>query len=295
MKIRLSENFRAVFYAPYYAMQALGLYAREGVEVEFVTSTVPGDSIAALLDGAIDLTWAGPMRVMKAHDQDAGSPLVCFAEVVARDPFFLLGRNDLADFQLADLARLRFATVSEVPTPWMCLQHDLRKQGIDPERIARVADQPMAENFAALCAGRLDVVQAFEPFASMAVAKGTARILYAASARGPTVYTSFIARRDAIAHNRQAYAAMLRAVRALQAWLAEHGGDELARVTAPYYPDVAPELLASALARYHESGIWARDAEMSPQGFARLAESFVSGGSLSRVPRYEDCVEQSLR
>jgi NitT/TauT family transport system substrate-binding protein len=235
------------------------------------------------------------MRVMKAHDQNAASPLVCFGEVVARDPFFLLGRNDLADFQLADLARLRFATVSEVPTPWMCLQHDLREQGIDPERIARVADQPMAENFAALCAGRLDVVQAFEPFASMAVAKGTARILYAASARGPTVYTSFIARRDAIARNRQAYAAMLRAVRALQAWLDQHGGDELARVTAPYYPDVAPELLASALSRYHESGIWARDAEMSPQGFARLAESFVSGGSLSRMPRYEDCVEQSLR
>ncbi|MEI9924140.1 MAG: ABC transporter substrate-binding protein [Bradyrhizobium sp.] len=59
MKIRLMENFRAVFYAPYYATQALGFYANEGVDVELVSSDTPGDAIAHLLDGTIDLTWAG--------------------------------------------------------------------------------------------------------------------------------------------------------------------------------------------------------------------------------------------
>jgi NitT/TauT family transport system substrate-binding protein len=294
MKIRLSENFRAVFYAPYYAMLALGLPGREGVDVEFITSSVPGDAMASLLDGTIDLTWAGPMRVMKAHDQQTGSPLVCFGEVVARDPFFLVGRTDLEGFRLADVTRLRFATVSEVPTPWLCLQHDLREQGIDPDRIDRVADRPMADNLAALRAGRLDLVQVFEPFASMAVQQGSGRILYAASARGPTVYTSFIATRAGIARNRAAFVAMLRAVRHMQAWLAAHGAQELAAVTAPYYPDVASDLLEKSLRRYRDADIWARDPEMSRQGFARLAESFVSGGALSRMPSYEDCVEQSL-
>jgi NitT/TauT family transport system substrate-binding protein len=33
MPIRLMENFRAVFYAPYYATHALGFYARLGVDV----------------------------------------------------------------------------------------------------------------------------------------------------------------------------------------------------------------------------------------------------------------------
>jgi NitT/TauT family transport system substrate-binding protein len=242
MKIRLSENFRAVFYAPYYATQALGLYAREGVEVEFITSAAPGDAVAGLLDGSIDLTWGGPMRVMRAHDQRPDSPLVCFGEVVARDPFFLIARRgEQADFRLADLARLRLATVSEVPTPWMCLQHDLRERGLDPEKLARVADQPMADNVSALREGRLDVVQVFEPFVSMAVQQGFGEVLYAASTRGPTVYTSFIATRDGVARNRAAYAAMLRAVWRMQDRLAAHGGDELARVTARYYPDIAPE------------------------------------------------------
>ena len=42
MPIRLMENFRAVFYAPYYATHALGFYQREGVEVELLTSDAPG-------------------------------------------------------------------------------------------------------------------------------------------------------------------------------------------------------------------------------------------------------------
>src|SRR3954468_19614937 len=92
MPIRLSENFRAVFYAPFYATHALGFYAHEGVEVELVSSAAPGDAVGRLLEGKLDITWGGPMRVMKAHDLGADSPLACFCEVVARDPFYLVGR-----------------------------------------------------------------------------------------------------------------------------------------------------------------------------------------------------------
>ncbi len=294
MHVRLAENFRALFYAPFYAAQTLGFYAQEGIDIEFRDSSVPGDAVRALLDGEVDVTWGGPMRVMKARDQDSSSPLVCFCEVVARDPFFLVGRGDRAAFPLTDLPRLRFATVSEVPTPWMCLQHDLREHGIDPDGLARVADRPMRENLSRLCSGELDVVQLFEPFVSMALQQRTGNILYAASARGPTVYTSFIASHDGIACHRTAFAAMTRAIARMQHWLAGHRGEDLADVTATFFPDVAPDLLASSLARYREAGIWSRSPEISPQGFARLADSLVSGGFISRPPVYRDCVEVSL-
>src|SRR5919201_3801333 len=140
MRIKLAENFRAVFYAPFYAAHALGLFAREGVAVELVASSAPGHGVSALLDGTVDLTWGGPMRVMKANDREQ-SPLVCFCEVVARDPFFLIGRHDGPKFRLADLPPLRFAAVSEVPTPWLCLQNDLRQQGIDPCALHRAPDR----------------------------------------------------------------------------------------------------------------------------------------------------------
>jgi len=292
MRIKLAENFRAVFYAPFYAAQALGFYAREGVDVELLDSSAPGHAATALYAGDIDLTWGGPMRVMKARDQDQDDPLICFAEVVRYDPFFLVGRRE--NFALPDLTKVKFASVSEVPTPWLCLQHDLRERGIDPDGISRVADRTMGENLTALESGDVDVIQVFEPYVSLALRAG-AEILYAASSRGPTCYTTFLTTRASIARNRVAFEAMTRAVAHMQAWLAAHSGAELAAAVAPFYPQVAPDVLASGLTRYRKAGIWAGDVAVSPDGFARLANSLLSGGFIARQPRYEDCVDESFR
>jgi len=318
MHIKVSENFRAVFYAPFYATQALGFYAREGVDIDLINSPMPAATAPRLLDGSIDLSWGGPMRVMKAREIDPQSPLVCFCDVAARDPFYLVGRachradppgpasgrpdgrlrpdplGDRPEFRLADLAGLKLGIVSEVPTPWLCLQHDLRQNGIDPDRLERVADRTMVENIEALRNGKLDVAQMFEPYATMALKSGIGTILYAASTRGPTVYTTFLATRDSIERNRAAFAAMVRAVRRMQSWLSDHGSEELAAVVAPFYPDVASDLLTNALRRYHEAGVWALSPEVSREGFARLAASLLSGGFISRMHAYEDCVDESL-
>jgi NitT/TauT family transport system substrate-binding protein len=294
MPIRLAENFRTVFYAPFYAAQVLELYGKEGVEIEFVTSSVPGDGASGLLNDTVDLTWGGPMRVMKARDLEPSSPLVCFCEVVARDPFFLVGRHHRSEFSLRDLTSLRFAAVSEVPTPWMCLQNDLRGQGIDPSAVARAPDQPMAANLEALCKGQLDAVQLFEPYASTALQADAGDILYAASTRGPTVYTTFIATRRGIERHRDAFAGMTRAIARMQDWLTRHSAEELADLTASFYPDIPRNILVSSLHRYGQGGIWARAPDVSREGFRRLGECLVSGGFISRMPIYEDCVEQSL-
>jgi NitT/TauT family transport system substrate-binding protein len=294
MGVKLVENFRALFYAPFYATHALGFYASEDVDVELINSPAPGAAISGILDGTIDLSWGGPMRVMKAHDIDPNSPLVCFCEVAARDPFFLVGRRSRCSFQLADLARLRLATVSEVPTPWLCLQHDLRQNGVDPCTLERVAHRTMGENIDALRRGEIDVAQVFEPYASMALRSGIGDILYAASARGPTVYTTFLATRDSIRKNRASFAAMVRAVGRMQSWLSDHGAEELAAAVAPFYGDISGSLLVSGLRCYHDAGVWARSPEVSREGFARLAAGLLSGGFLARMPAYEDCVDQSL-
>ena len=286
------ENFRAIFYAPYYAVHALGFYANEGVDVELVSSDAPGDAISHLANGTIDLTWGGPMRVMTAHDRDEQSTLVCFGEVVSRDPFFLIG--NCREFRLSDLARLRFATVSEVPTPWMCLQQDLRDAGVDPAMITRIADRTMSDNYTALRGNELDVMQAFEPFASRAEMDRASTTLYAASSRGPTVYTSFISTRSKVASHRDAFVAVIRALARMQGWLTSHSGKELAEVVAPFFPDAPSELLVCSLQRYLDTGLWARDPAMSRAGFERLGLSFLSGGALRRPPVFERCVDVSL-
>jgi NitT/TauT family transport system substrate-binding protein len=57
-----------------------------------------------------------------------------------------MGRNPRPNFKLADLRTLRVATVAEVPTLWLCLQHDLRLASIDSAAMARVTNRTMAGN-----------------------------------------------------------------------------------------------------------------------------------------------------
>ncbi len=91
MRLKLFENYRFVLYAPFYAAHATGAYDAEGLEVELLPSPGPGRAEAALLAGEADVMWMGPIRIMKAHEKDAASPITAFAEVVCRDPFSLVG------------------------------------------------------------------------------------------------------------------------------------------------------------------------------------------------------------
>src|ERR1700704_5889355 len=144
MKLRIAENFRAVFYAPFYAIRALSFAEREGLAIEWLPSDAPGGTIEQVKDGRIDAQWGGPMRVLKDHDS-AASSLVCFGEVVGRDPFYLMGRKNQPSFGLKDLAAMRLGIVSEVPTPWYCLRADLEDAGVDTTALRTVKNLTMPQ------------------------------------------------------------------------------------------------------------------------------------------------------
>jgi len=294
MAIVLQETLRGVFYAPFYAALALGAYAREGVEVRLTSARTPSDSARGLADGTVDVTWGGPMRVMLTYEQDPTCDLVCFCEVVTRDPFFLVGPSPKPDFKLADLMGKRVTTVSEVPTPWMCLQEDMRRAGLDPAKLDRVTDQSMASNTAALQRGEVDVVQLFQPFVEELSESGTGHIWHAAAERGPTSYTTLYARRALLAERRDECLALVRAIYRTLKWVHAGTGAQLAAAIADYFPDVPPQRLANALDRYKALGLWGRDPRLPKSGYERLRAGLVSGGLVKPGAPYETAVDNTL-
>jgi NitT/TauT family transport system substrate-binding protein len=294
MAIKLQESLRAIFYAPFYVALARGAFAAEGVGVEFVSSPRPQDAALRLMDRDVDVCWGGPMRVMETYQKVPGCDIVSFAEVVCRDPFVLLGRTPRPDFGFGDLKSVRLATVSEVPTPWMCLQHDLRLAGIDPSRIDRVADRTMAENAAALSEGRVDVIQVFEPFASQLLADKAAHLWYAAAKRGLTSYTTFYTRRHTLQDQRDELVRMVRAIDRAEKWVARADGRTIATAIADYFRDVPSPILEASCSRYKALAIWNETPVSAREGYDRLRESLVSGGFVSPGTAFETAVDNAL-
>ena len=294
MKITLIENFRAVFYIPYYASIALGAYRDEGIEIELKTSSDASKTLESIMAGTGQVSWGGPVRIMLALEKDPQVEPVAFCEVVGRDPFFLVGREPRRQFTFNDLLGRRVATVSEVPTPWMCLQHDLRLAGLDPASVARVSDRTMSENAAALRAGEADVIQVFEPFASQLEAEGAGTIWYSAASRGPVTYTTFNAPRAFLTQNPETARRMCRAIYRTQKWISARSAAELAQVVAPYFPELSAPVLTACCERYKTLQVWNRNPVMVRQGFEWLRDAGLSHGLITRRYSFETCVDMRL-
>jgi NitT/TauT family transport system substrate-binding protein len=292
--ITLSESFRALFYTPFYAAHATGAYAQQGVEVEFRPSSDPNRAAAALRSGEVEVMWGGPLRVLMTHDADPASDVVCFCDVVARDPFLVIGREPRPAFRPADLTGVRLGSVSEVPTPWLCLQDDIRRDGADPAAVPRVTDGTMAQNAEALREGRLDAVQLFQPYAEALLASGAGHLWYAAANRGLTAYTTLVTRRSVLDAKRDELLAMVRAMYRTLRWVRATPGAEIQRVLASYFPDVPPAIYAAAIDRYRALELYGSNPVTQREGVDRLAAAMRSGGALRREIPFEECVDNTL-
>ena len=288
MAITLIENFRAVFYTPFYAAFALRAYEAEGIDVQMKVSTDAAQTMNALLSGVGEVSWGGPLRLMLAREKNPAHEPIVFCEVIGRDPFFLLGRRPNPGFELAHLLDRTLAVTTEVPTPWMCLQHDLRLAGLDASRIRLAPARTMAENAAALRAGEVDVVQMFQPYAKELEQTGDAHVWYAAATRGPTAYTTLNTTRAYAEKHPQALLAMTRAMYRTQRWIAAHDGEALAGKVASYFPALPASTLAACYDDYLRLKLWNRTPLMYREGLRWLNDAGLASGLMRQRFEYED-------
>jgi len=289
--IVLIENFRAVFYAPFYAACTLGSYKAEGFEVELKLAPELGKALQAVSAGAGQVSWGGPLRIMAALDQDPKCGYVAFCEVVGRDPFFLVGRTPNPGFTPAQLPQWTLAVVTEVPTPWICLRHDLRRAGIAPSTVKLALGRTMAENAAALRAGKVDVIQVFQPYVQELVEEGAGHVWYVAASRGPTSYTSFNTTRAYIEREPDTILRITRAMYRTLKWIAVHDGRALAEAIASYFPNVPAARLAACCETYRSLGLWNRTPVLQREGLEWLRDAMLAAGAIHTCFAYEDCVD----
>ena len=291
MSITLIENFRAVFYAPFYAPVALGAYETEGVDVTITTSSDPAKTIYALTAGEGEVSWGGLSRLMGNLEKYPARAPVAFCEVIARDPFFLLGHEPNPGFQFADLLGKKVATVAEVPAPWMCLQYDLRLAGIDPGQIQRCPERAMAHNVAAFCSGDIDIVQVFQPYVHDLTTAGAAHIWHTAANRGPVTYTTLNTTRNFAERESEVLLSMTRAVYKTQAWIATHDGHALALAVGSFFPEIPTSTLAACFNCYKTLDVWSRSPLVSRAGFDWIRDAGLSNGRVARKFTYDECVD----
>jgi NitT/TauT family transport system substrate-binding protein len=289
--ITVMQPFHSPFYAPLFVALHRGDFAREGLTVTVRTARESGGTVAALVDGAVDVSLGGLMRSLELADR-GGPFLPHFAEVNSRNGFFLLAREPRPGFRWSDLVGKTVIGFAEAPTPWLCLLSVLKRHGVDPAAVTIDRRLPVADAVAAFRAGRGDFLEQGQPAVERLLSDGAAHVVASmGEATGPVPFSSFMTTRQFLAGHRDAVVRFTRAVYQAQRWLAEAEGNTIAKSIAPAFPDIDPELLTRVVTRYRSQDTWARDPLVRRPAFDALQQILLDGGFIRGVHRYEDLVD----
>jgi NitT/TauT family transport system substrate-binding protein len=152
----------------------------------------------------------------------------------------------------------------------------------------------MAENAAAVAAGRLEVAQLFEPLASQLEMRGQGHVWHVAASRGPTAYTTFVSTAQNLRDKRPAFKAMLRGLAKTLTWVAGNPAEALADTVAPRFPDLPLPLLRAALTRYKRQGLWTADPFYPEEAFLRLEQAMFTARAITRRPGFSATADNAI-
>ena len=294
--LRLMETFRTVFYTPILVSVAGGFLREEGLDVSF--STCPPQfphPLSALKNGAADIVQSGIMRCIIALDWGAETTPLHFAEINARDGFFILGRDPQDEFSWESLRGASVIPVGFSPMPWASLQYAMRNNGVDPAGLDLMMGLSLDEAVSAFREGRADFIHLPEPAAGQLVSEGVGHLAVAlGTVNGHMAYSSFAATREFLSQQPGTVQRFARGFSRALEWIQANDPAEIAGAIGEFFPELPVELLAGSVGRLKEQGTWPATPALEQPEFERLQEALMGAGLVREHQSYEDVVTREF-
>ncbi len=224
-----------------------GVFRKEGLEINVDGMGSGAATTAAVVGGALDIGHSSLLTVFSAHQR--GVPIQMVAQgwnYLKSDPRGgLLVRKD-APFQTGrDFNGKTFAASAIGDLKSLIIRAWVDQHGGDSKTL-KFVELPSSAEVAALQAGRVDGIVAFDPWIDMALASGTIRQLADPNDAVAPRYlvTGWIARTDWIAANPASVRAFYAGMRTSAAYANGHDR-EMAPVLAPFFHQSVAELAKS--------------------------------------------------
>lgn len=289
-----------VYFLPHFAARRLGLFEREGVQVEFVWAP-PGDYLAksgqipAVLSGEADFTVGGPMVTMRMQAEGTAR-LMNFCALVQNNPWFLATRQKVSAFRWSDLAGKTVLDVSAITTATLSLRWLMGRNGVSEASVKLVetgADD--AAGFERFLAGEGDYafhsLHALGPY----IADGRLHIAKAlADDNGRVPWSAYIAKPETLAARAADFDAFVRAMGRTLAWVEAASPETIVDLIAEDYPGYPRAGLLAAVARYKAIGVWAPTPLIPEADFMNFRGMLMDIGWFKTAVPYADQVPAAI-
>jgi hypothetical protein len=267
MPIRVMASRHSAFYSP--LLCTVHFLRKEGHDVSYAVLSPGQQSYALLRDRQADVIQSAVSSNWSARERGVEPLPVHFAQINRRDGFFLTAAAADPAFEWKKLEGHTLLP-DQGAQPLAMLKFAARHNGVDWNRI-KVMRRGTAEY-----GHEQAPVSSGEIVASVG------------ASMPPVAFSSLCCSRE---YQKTAdYPVFLSAFSKAKEWARTAPVTEVTAAIAEFFPNVAPDLLASTVERYQALGCWEGGPEIPRDLYDQALNVFQSAGSISWRHRYEEVV-----
>jgi NitT/TauT family transport system substrate-binding protein len=284
-ELRIMFSRYSAFYSPLIATRAAGFLSAEGLDAAFPVASPTDVPRARLAEGALDLIQSAVSASFAPLERGEQSEIVHFAQINRRDGFLLTARKPDPAFRWDKLAGAR-VLVDHGGQPLAMFRFALHRQGVDHGALHAIDAGGPEQMAAAFRAGEADYVHLQGPAPQQLEKDGAGHIVASVGeAIGPVAFSSLCSTRSWLATD--IAKAFMRAYRKAQGWVIETPAREIARVEAPYFEGIDPQVLERTIAYYQKLGNWAPSPAIPREPYEVALDVFAHSGLITRRHPYD--------
>ncbi len=286
--IKLTASRHSAFYSPLISMVAGGFLEKEGLSGTYEPADPNQNSVTEVAEGRAHVGQSAVSGSWSALDAGQKPPVAHFAQINARDGFIVAARESDTDFNWEKLLEAKFLYVHG-GQPEAMLRYGLYRVGIDLSDISGIESGGGDEMMSQWRNGDGDYFHEQGAFPQQLEHEGIGHIVGSiGEIVGPTAFSSLMARWDYLDSDEMKR--ITAAYRASRKWVNTADPMEVAKAEEPFFPGIAVEATASAVAYYQQLGTWDGDIAIPRHLYDSALDVFEHSGMVGKRHPYEDVV-----
>lgn len=283
----------SAFYSPLLMTMAGGFLRDEGLEHRYTLATPDNTVPDNIRNGSCHLAQSAVATSFSALEKNDPVDIVHFAQINARDGFFIAAREPDDDFSWQKMVG-KIVLVDHFFQPMAMLRYALHKQGVDFKslKVIDAGDVTVIEQSFRI--GVADYVHMQGPYPQQLEFEGLAHVVAAVGdAVGPVAFSSLCAKRDWLKTDMAR--AFMRAYRKSLSYVVSAPAEEIARreIQAGFFPGVNAQVLANTIHAYQQLGCWQEDPNISHSSYENLLDVFTHSGLITTRHNYDKLIVRS--
>lgn len=301
IKVKLAEVAHSIFYAPQYIAITEGYFEEVGLEIELFNANGADKVTSSLLSNDMDIGLQGPEPTIYIYNQDSENYLINFAQLTQKDGSFIMSREKIDNFTIADLVGKSILGGRAGGVPEMTLEYVIKQAGYTLKQNSYEADVNVRTDvqFAAMAgsfiAGEGDFTTLFEPSCTELELNGYGYVVASVGElSGEIPYTAYSTTMEYFINNQDILERFVKAIYKGQLFVKEHTDYEVAVALQKTFTEIPLENLEIIVNRYRSIDAWCTTPYFDKEGFEKLMDVMELAGELEKRANYEDLVNNSI-